>query len=353
MQNRQHYQLSLSEEKEALIKENAELRSYIRKETLEVSEPLFPETILKKTSRRYYIKILFTTLLVLGILTVLVLFGLSFFQGVTRTTIEDNSLSDPDFIPDTTENLNVVGSGSGLSNICAQNGIYYYFKERTLYRWRHGQETPLTEADGEWLNAYAYCLYYYNKADKSIVRFRTDGKSTQILLQNESIRKMEVYNSTVFYITEIGELKSIYINGTKNYSLISDEKILDFVVWNGMIYYTVQKEETVYLRRCNTGGGNRITVTQADSPQLCVAEGKICYIHDRVLYAFDPKEEQSCSVFADVSSFAFLNSRFLLTLENGSFLCTKNGSRIFGSETDFDTVDKIIASIEEEGRKLD
>ena len=323
------YKEALIEEIAQLKKENAEITEHIRPQTLEAMKTKSPDTILKKVSVTFWVKRILILIVALALIGGISVIANSFINEMSTPYAEDQSINDPAFIPDATEGFNKTGATTAYPQIAIQSGISYLSDGTHIYKYINGEKITVTEGAATHLNAYKYCLYYYNSNDSSIYRIRTDGKEKTTLIKNISVADLKVYNNTLYALTDGGDIHKIYINGKNGYLFMEGENILSFTVTDGYIYYVKKDNGALAIYRTKISTNDTVKVSDTDSTLLAVSEDYLFYLYKGTLFGLNKAEEKAHAFFAGkVTEFVLLNETLLILEENALYAVNINGRGI-------------------------
>jgi len=350
------YKEDLLNEIEELKKEHETLKQHVRPETLDLMDIKSPDTILNREKTLFTIKSITAVILATAIVLCLGLLVSSFMEGTATPFAEDESIKDETFIPDETSDLNETGSGTGLPSIALQGNYAYFAKEGTVYKYSNGNNTELISANATNLNAYKYCIYFYDPDTDNVCRVRTDGEQLQVIAEDVKITDLKVYKNTAYMLTEDGDINTVYINGKDGHTVSSGKNILAFTVANGYIYYIVNEPNGYALYRMKTSGAESIKVSATDTAQLAADDGSLYYIYEGTLFAFSTEKEKAFALFAGkVEEFTVLNHAVAILADGEVYTVNRSGSNIKRRDLSTDSLSSIPAetllSIDEEYTK--
>jgi hypothetical protein len=307
------YKEALEKEISLLKEENAKITEHIRPQAMEAMNTKSPDDIIKRVSIGFFAKRIIILIIALTLIAGASLIIGSFINEMSTPYAEDISIKDPSFTPDTTEGFNQTGSTTAHPKAAVQNGIYYFSDGAYIYKYINGESITVTEGDATHLNAYKYCLYYYDSSERVVYRIRTDGKEKTALIRNVSATDVKVYNNTLYVLTEDGDIHKIYINGKNGYLFKEGENILSFTVTNGYIYYVRKDADSLAIYRSKISTGDTVKVSDTDSTLLTAGKDHLFYIYNGTLYGLNHKEEKAHAFFAgSVKEFVLLNETLLV-----------------------------------------
>ncbi len=309
------YKEALIREITQLKKENAEITEHIRPQTLAAMKTKSPDTVLKKVSVTFFAKKILICMAVLILIGGAALIAGSFVREMGTPYAEDQSINDPAFIPDTTEGFNKTGSTTAHPRIAIQNEIFYLSDGAYIYKYINGEKITVAEGAATHLNAYKYCLYYYDSNDRAIYRIRTDGKEKTTLIKNISAADLKVYNNTLYALTDGGDIHKIYINGKNGYLFMEGENILSFTVTDGHMYHINKDNSSFALYRTKLSSQEKVKVSDTDSALIAASEDYVFYLYNGTIYGLDKKEEKAHAFFSGKAKEFVLLSKSLLVLE--------------------------------------
>ncbi len=146
-------------------------------------------------------------------------------------------------------NLGLVTSGDNYVFYSKQNEGIIKIKDKTEYQITDGLAYSLC-----YVNEYVYYLAPTNKGNVELRKVSQNGDDNTVLIEmTTSINKMYLENNYLYYSTSNpNTISRIDLNGN-NGNIVITRTIGDFVVENGMVYFT---DEAGYLYKITTDSKN-------------------------------------------------------------------------------------------------